>query len=108
MSFDIDHNRSVGDGLWPPGRNMTVKKIINLRQMTRGQTGVIARVRGMGEINRRIRDMGLLPGTTVTIKGRAPLYDPVAIKVRGYDVTLRNNEADHIDVEIEAPELPAD
>jgi ferrous iron transport protein A len=43
--------------------------------------------------------MGLVPGTTIRVIGRAPLKDPVEIKLRGYNLTLRNNEADHILVE---------
>lgn len=64
------------------------------------QEGVIARVKVAGELGRRIRDMGLVPGTDIKIQGRAPLYDPVALRVKGFTLTLRNNEADHIDVEV--------
>ncbi|MDY0290918.1 MAG: FeoA family protein [Desulfuromonadaceae bacterium] len=52
-----------------------------------------------GELGRRIRDMGLVTGTEIEIVGRAPLKDPVAIRLRGFTLTLRNNEADHITVE---------
>jgi len=45
--------------------------------------------------------MGLVKGTPIQITGRAPLYDPVAIKVRDYTLTLRNNEADFIHVEVD-------
>ncbi|MBW1863404.1 MAG: ferrous iron transport protein A [Deltaproteobacteria bacterium] len=45
--------------------------------------------------------MGLVPGTAIKVQGRAPLYDPVALKVRGFTLTLRNNEADNIEVEVE-------
>ena len=48
---------------------------ITLRQMQVNQTGVIASVRGAGELGRRIRDMGLVPGKQVKIQGRAPLYE---------------------------------
>jgi ferrous iron transport protein A len=54
-----------------------------------------------GELGRRIRDMGLVPGTEIKIQGRAPLYDPVALRVMGATLTLRNNEADYIEVEVE-------
>ena len=74
---------------------------IILRQMKENQTGVIAAVKVKGELGRRIRDMGLVPGTTVTVQGRAPLYDPVALKVMGFTLTLRNNEADYIEVAVE-------
>ena len=74
---------------------------INLRQMKVKQTGIIAAIKANGELGRRIRDMGLVPGTQVTIHGRAPLYDPVALRLMGFTLTLRNNEADYIDVEVE-------
>jgi ferrous iron transport protein A len=44
--------------------------------------------------------MGLVPGTTITVKQRAPLNDPVALRVMDGTLTLRNNEADFIEVEI--------
>lgn len=74
---------------------------LNLRRMKENQTGVIAAVKADGELGRRIRDMGLVPGTAVTVTGRAPLYDPVALRVMGYTLTLRNNEADYIEVEVQ-------
>ncbi|HSR36615.1 MAG TPA: FeoA family protein [Desulfurivibrionaceae bacterium] len=73
---------------------------IMLRQMQRNQSGVITAVKVGGELGRRIRDMGLVPGTQVTVQGRAPLYDPVALRVMGGTLTLRNNEADHIEVDV--------
>lgn len=74
---------------------------INLRNMLDNQAGTIASIKVSGELGRRIRDMGLVPGTKIKIQGRAPLYDPVALRVRGATLTLRNNEADHIEVEVE-------
>ena len=73
---------------------------INLRKMKEKQSGTIKSVKVGGELGRRIREMGLVPGTEVTIQGRAPLYDPVALRVMGGTLTLRNNEADHILVEV--------
>jgi ferrous iron transport protein A len=52
-------------------------------------------------MGRRIRDMGLVPGTRITIQGRAPLNDPVALRLMGFTLTLRNQEADFIQVEVE-------
>ena len=75
---------------------------LNLRELKVNQTGTITAVRANGEMGRRIRDMGLVPGTDITIKGRAPLNDPVAIRLMGFTLTLRNSEADHIQVEVDA------
>ncbi|NOY12161.1 MAG: ferrous iron transport protein A [Deltaproteobacteria bacterium] len=74
---------------------------LSLRQMQKNQSGVIEAVRASGEMGKRIRDMGLVPGTTIKIQGRAPLYDPVAIRIMGFTLTMRNNEADYIDVRVE-------
>lgn len=76
---------------------------MKMRQMKVNQHGTITAVKANGELGRRIRDMGLVPGTQIKIQGRAPLYDPVALRVMGFTLTLRNNEADHIEVEVERP-----
>ncbi len=74
--------------------------IVKLRQMLKNQSGIISSVKVGGVLGRRIREMGLVPGTEITIQGRAPLNDPVALRVMGGTLTLRNNEADCITVEI--------
>ena len=74
---------------------------IPLREMKKGQKGSICSVKATGELGRRIREMGLIPGATVTICGKAPLQDPVALRVLNTTLTLRNNEADFIQVEID-------
>ena len=74
---------------------------MNMRQMKDNQTGKIIAIKTNGELGRRLRDMGLIPGAAIKIQGRAPLYDPVAIRVMGFTLTLRNNEADYIDVEVD-------
>ena len=73
---------------------------LNLRKMKDNQSGVIFAIKAQGELGRRIRDMGLVPGAAITVQGRAPLYDPVALRVKGFTLTLRNNEADFIEVEV--------
>jgi ferrous iron transport protein A len=74
---------------------------MNMRQMSDNQTGTIAAIKVAGDLGRRIRDMGLVPGTEIKIQGRAPLYDPVALRIRGATLTLRNSEADSIEVEVD-------
>ena len=74
---------------------------ISMRQMQDNQSGTISAVKVRGELGRRIRDMGLVPGAAIKVQGRAPLYDPVALRVMGFTLTLRNNEADYIEVEVE-------
>ncbi len=75
-------------------------KTINLRQMQENQTGKIVSIKAAGELGRRIRDMGLIPGKEIRVQGKAPLYDPVSLRIMGFTLTLRNNEADYIQVEV--------
>lgn len=73
-----------------------MQKTICLREMHVGESKTIASIGASGEMGRRIRDMGLIPGTDLKVLGRAPLRDPVAVQVWGCVITLRNNEADFI------------
>ena len=71
---------------------------ISLRQLDTDQKATIVSIAAEGELGRRIRDMGLVPGATIQVVGRAPLKDPVALRLQGFTLTLRNNEADWITV----------
>jgi len=81
-----------------------LKKTIRMREMSNNQEGVIKKVAATGDMGRRIREMGMVPETSIQIQGRAPLKDPVAVKLRGFVLTLRNNEANNIFVEVDVPE----
>lgn len=69
-----------------------------LRQLKPNEKATITSITASGELGRRIRDMGLVPNTEIEVVGKAPLKDPVAIRLRDFTLTLRNNEADHISV----------
>ena len=71
-----------------------------LRRMHKNQEGEIVAINGGGELGRRLREMGLVPGMNVRIMGRAPLKDPVAVRIMGCTLSLRNGEADQIEVEV--------
>jgi len=75
-------------------------RTLKMRDMRDNQSGTISAVKAAGELGRRIRDMGLVPGAAIKVRGRAPLYDPVALRVLGFTLTLRNSEADYIEVEV--------
>lgn len=81
-----------------------MKRIIRMREMSDNQKGVIVKVSATGDMGRRIREMGLVPHTQIQIQGRAPLKDPVAVKVKDFVLTLRNNEANAILVEVDGQE----
>ena len=64
-----------------------------------GETGVISRVTGAGPVKRRIVDMGLVAGTVVKVQKFAPLGDPMEIKVKNFNLSLRKSEAFMIELE---------
>lgn len=66
-----------------------------------GQSGKIVKVNGEGKVRRRLFDMGLTPGASVYLRKVAPLGDPLEITVRGYELSLRKDEAMHVEVEVE-------
>ncbi len=74
-------------------------KEIGLRKLTANQSARIVRINANGDLGRRIRELGLIPGTELMVIGKAPLRDPVALRLSGFTITLRNNEADNIIVE---------
>jgi DtxR family Mn-dependent transcriptional regulator len=73
--------------------------VISLRDLRPGERGKVARVGSGGALSRRVREMGMTPGTLVQVERVAPLGDPVEIKLRGYHLTLRKDEAGEIQVE---------
>jgi ferrous iron transport protein A len=60
---------------------------------------LIKKINGKGAVKRRIMDMGLTRGTEVYIRKVAPLGDPVEVTIRGYELSLRKDDADILDVE---------
>lgn len=68
-----------------------------------GQSGIITAVGGEGSLRNRFLDMGLIPHTHVTLQKVAPMGDPMEIRVRGYELTLRREDARQIEIrEVEA------
>lgn len=67
-----------------------------LRTVKEGELYTIEHITAAGELGRRIRDMGLVPGADIEIVGKAPLFDPVALRLTGFTISLRNSEADYI------------
>lgn len=72
----------------------------SLKDFALGERGIIKSVAGEGKIRRRLFDMGVTPGAEVMLKKRAPLGDPIEITLRGYELTLRNKEAECVDAEV--------
>lgn len=64
-----------------------------------GKSGTITSVGGDGVLRLRLLDMGLIPRTTVTVTKIAPMGDPMELRLRGYTLTLRREDARNIEVE---------
>lgn len=73
--------------------------LTKLSDLAIGTAAVVREFSGQGHAVVRLREMGLLVGTSVTLVRAAPLGDPLEIKVRGYRLTLRKSEAEHVLVE---------
>lgn len=58
-----------------------------------GQSGTVAQVGGEGALRLRFLDMGLIPGTQVRLQKVAPMGDPIQIQIRGYELTIRREDA---------------
>ena len=71
---------------------------MTLDQLRPGMTGKIISVGGEGELRLRLLDMGLIPRTEVTLIKVAPMGDPIEIRVRVYELTLRVSDARNIEV----------
>ncbi len=72
-----------------------------LSEMKVGERGRISKVGGSGQVHRRILDMGVIPPATVEVKRIAPMGDPIWIRLRGYQLSLRKEEAANVHVEVD-------
>lgn len=79
--------------------------IITMDKLPIGKSGIIKTVGGEGILRRRLLDMGLTPKTKVMIRKKAPLGDPLELFLRGYELTLRADEAAKITVMAEGDAL---
>ncbi len=72
---------------------------IKLSELPVGASAVVRSFAATGPATVRLREMGLLTGTALTLVRTAPMGDPIEIKIRGYHLTLRKSEAEHVLVE---------
>ena len=78
---------------------MHVKKI-PLSQLPVGQTGIVQEVRDQGFLSQRLLEMGIIRGTLIEVIRFAPMGDPIDIRISGYHLSLRREEADGIIVSV--------
>ena len=69
-----------------------------LNQVRRGEKVTVQRLNGSGALKRRIMDMGITKGTEIFVRKASPLGDPIEITMRGYELTIRKNEAELIEI----------
>ncbi len=75
---------------------------MTLDELPVGGIGVITKVGGEGILRCRLLDMGLIPKTRVSVQKVAPMGDPIELHIRGYQLTIRKEDAQKIEVEREA------
>ena len=71
---------------------------MRLSELGTGEKGVIVKVLGHGGFRKRIVEMGFIKGKTVEVLLNAPLKDPIKYKILGYEISLRRQEADMIEI----------
>ena len=70
-----------------------------LRDIGIGENSKVIKIHGEGKVKRRIMDMGITKGTEIYVRKVAPLGDPIEITVRGYELSLRKDDADILEME---------
>lgn len=70
--------------------------MVSLDKLKAGQIGIIKSVNGQGALRRRLLDMGLTPNTKIMVRKVAPLGDPIELYLRGYELTIRGEDAKNI------------
>ena len=70
-----------------------------------GDKGIIINVSGEGPLRLRLLDMGIVPKTKIKVQKAAPFGDPIQISIRGYELTIRKEDASMIEVEREVDEI---
>lgn len=70
-----------------------------LRDINVGVASKVVKIHGQGALKKRIMDMGITKGTEIYVRKVAPLGDPIEVTVRGYELTLRKDDADILEME---------
>lgn len=70
-----------------------------LKDVAVGETAKVAKINGEGKVKRRIMDMGITKGVEIYVRKVAPLGDPIEITVRGYELSLRKDDAEMLEME---------
>ncbi|MDF2611578.1 MAG: iron transporter FeoA [Lachnospiraceae bacterium] len=71
---------------------------MTLKELKVGQEGVVVSIGEKGPIRRRIMEMGITPGANIKVIKVAPMGDPIEVNIRGYELSLRKDEANQIEI----------
>ena len=71
-----------------------------LSELTPGEKGKVKQITGEGRLKKKLLDMGVIPGSEVEVIKVAPLGDPIDIKIKGYHLSLRKQEAKQISIKV--------
>jgi ferrous iron transport protein A len=74
-----------------------IKTLNNLKQ---GETGIIVAFKGKGNVRKHLMELGLVRGSDIKVESVAPLGDPIEIKIKGYSLSLRKEDAKKVEIEI--------
>lgn len=69
-----------------------------LKELQPGQSGIVIHVGGQGAVKRRLIDMGITPGVEIFLRKIAPMGDPLEVNLRGYELSLRKQDAANIEI----------
>jgi ferrous iron transport protein A len=78
----------------------TIKESLRLTHLPIGADARVVSVNGESRVMRRLMEMGVIPGVSVKVIKTAPFGDPIEVRLRGYSLAMRKNEADSIEVSI--------
>lgn len=76
-----------------------MRQIKILSDLKPDDKGIVRKVEGSGQLKKRLLDMGIVPGSSLEVSRVAPLGDPIEIKIKGYNLSLRREEAKQILIE---------
>jgi ferrous iron transport protein A len=74
-------------------------QMLTLKAAKCGNTVTVVKLHGVGATKRRIMDMGITKGTPIFIRKVAPLGDPIEVKIRGYELSIRKEDAEIIEIQ---------
>lgn len=77
------------------------EELVPLSSLNIGQSGMVRLLEGQGEIKRRLMDMGITRGTSISVHKLAPLGDPMELHLRGYSLSLRKKDAEKIKIVVQ-------